>query len=341
MSVKLFCLVKGKKITNAFSVKISRDEPISELKKVEIGGDHLDDQLKNLKLNDSDELIAIRKISEYFVDPPAEKHVHVLVEPPASTVSTATSSREQELLRRIVSLEERLNTTHIQRYRSDKLKDYYYSLPITTIRDEDPQRFYPYHCEANNVEKFFYTHRLFDNKLLWRAETEEGSHQIVVKYTRKYNKHAHELCFGIKKAPRLLSVEMICGFNCVVMDYIEGRRLSECDDLKRSEYVTIIKDIEETILYLHSKDIVFTDLRDSNILVFKDESSELRGMLIDFDWAGVNNVDRYPPLMNPNINWPDGARDHMPLDKYLLFHGYLRITKLFTDVGPPKGGEHQ
>ena len=33
MSITLFCLVKGNTSENAFSVKISRDEPISELKK--------------------------------------------------------------------------------------------------------------------------------------------------------------------------------------------------------------------------------------------------------------------------------------------------------------------
>ena len=32
MSITLFCLVKGNTTANAFSVKISRDEPISELK---------------------------------------------------------------------------------------------------------------------------------------------------------------------------------------------------------------------------------------------------------------------------------------------------------------------
>ena len=32
MSITLFCLVKGNTPENAFSVKISRDEPISELK---------------------------------------------------------------------------------------------------------------------------------------------------------------------------------------------------------------------------------------------------------------------------------------------------------------------
>jgi hypothetical protein len=129
MSVTLLCLVKGNTLSNAFPVHIDANSLIGDLKeaikaktpqtfanvdakdiklwKVSIPGDHLDDQLKNLKLNDSDELSAIKKISKYFPDPPAEEHIHVLVEPPAST--TATSSREQELLERIAVLEESLN----------------------------------------------------------------------------------------------------------------------------------------------------------------------------------------------------------------------------------------
>src|SRR6266542_1086494 len=127
MSITLFCLVKGNTLANAFSVKISREEPISELKKaikaekqndfagvdadrlklwnVTIPGDQ-DDQLRNLILQDSDELLAIRKISKYFPDSPLEEHIHVLVSPPETT---ATSSREQELLNRIALLEESLN----------------------------------------------------------------------------------------------------------------------------------------------------------------------------------------------------------------------------------------
>jgi hypothetical protein len=107
MSITLFCLVKGNATSNAFSVKISRDEPVSELKeaiktktpqtfanvdakdiklwKVEIGGDHLDDQLKNLKLNGNDELSAINEIGDYWTEKPPKKSVHVIVEPPAST----------------------------------------------------------------------------------------------------------------------------------------------------------------------------------------------------------------------------------------------------------------
>jgi hypothetical protein len=73
---------------------------------VEIGGDHLDDQLKNLKLNGNDELSAINEIGDYWTEKPPKKSVHVIVEPPAPT---ASSSREQELLKRIAVLESSLN----------------------------------------------------------------------------------------------------------------------------------------------------------------------------------------------------------------------------------------
>ena len=77
--------------------------------KVPISDDHVD-PLSNLSLEDSDELLAIRKISKYFPDSPPEEHIHVIVSPPEAT---ATSSREQELLDRIASLEESLNkSTH-------------------------------------------------------------------------------------------------------------------------------------------------------------------------------------------------------------------------------------
>src|ERR1051325_9690413 len=126
MSITLLCLVKGNTTANAFSVKISRDEYISELKKVikeekqndfagvdadklklwkvEIHGDR-NDHLRNISLKDSDELVAINDIGDYWSEKPPQKHIHVIVEPP---VSIATSSREQELLDRITSLEESL-----------------------------------------------------------------------------------------------------------------------------------------------------------------------------------------------------------------------------------------
>ncbi|GBC14874.1 hypothetical protein GLOIN_2v1781861 [Rhizophagus irregularis DAOM 181602=DAOM 197198] len=112
MSITLFCLVKGNTTANAFSVKISRDEPISELKKaikvekapefdnfpadrlklwkVSIPGDQ-DNQLRNLILQDSDELLAIRKISKYFPDSPPEEHIHVIVKLPLLSLEETLS----------------------------------------------------------------------------------------------------------------------------------------------------------------------------------------------------------------------------------------------------------
>src|SRR6266496_2955011 len=121
MSITLLCLVKGNTTANAFPVDIEKDQLVGHLKKVikaeqpqtfanvdakdlklwnvTIPGDH-DDQLRNLILQDSDELLAIRKISKYFPDPPAEESIHVIVEPPETTT---TSSREQELLDQVAS----------------------------------------------------------------------------------------------------------------------------------------------------------------------------------------------------------------------------------------------
>jgi hypothetical protein len=73
---------------------------------VEIGGDHLDDQLNNLTLNDSNELVAINEIGDYWTEKPPKKSVHVIVEPPAST---ASSDEVLELRKKLASMQELLN----------------------------------------------------------------------------------------------------------------------------------------------------------------------------------------------------------------------------------------
>ena len=127
MSISLFCLVKGNTTANAFSVKISSDETISELKKaikaekqndfagvdanelklwkVEIA-DGCNDLLSNLSLKEKDELSALKKISKYFSDLPAKECIYVIVKP---LVSTITSNREHKLPNQIASLQALLN----------------------------------------------------------------------------------------------------------------------------------------------------------------------------------------------------------------------------------------
>ncbi|PKY62353.1 hypothetical protein RhiirA4_488692 [Rhizophagus irregularis] len=112
MSITLLCLVKGNTTANAFPVDINKDQLVGHLKdaikakkhktfhgveadelklwKVEIPGDQ-DDQLRNLILQDSDELLAIRKISKYFPDSPPEEHIHIIVKLPLLSLEEALS----------------------------------------------------------------------------------------------------------------------------------------------------------------------------------------------------------------------------------------------------------
>src|SRR6266496_4245518 len=113
MSITLLCLVKGNTTANAFPVHIEGSSLVGDLKKaikaekqndfagidadklklwkVTIPGDR-DDQLRNLILQDSDELLAIRKISKYFPVTPPEEHIHVIVKLPRKCLVQSVQS---------------------------------------------------------------------------------------------------------------------------------------------------------------------------------------------------------------------------------------------------------
>ncbi|RIB21300.1 hypothetical protein C2G38_1112978 [Gigaspora rosea] len=148
MSATLFCLIKGNASTNAFSIKINRDEPISELKKlikaelhpqfdhvtvkdiklwkIEIPDDH-DSELADPALND--ELLATRDVGDYWTAPP-KRHIHIIVESP---VPTASSSREQELLDRLTSFETTHRVFTIKAFYGKQRKTFSWSVDIGTV----------------------------------------------------------------------------------------------------------------------------------------------------------------------------------------------------------------
>ncbi|PKY31926.1 hypothetical protein RhiirB3_449768 [Rhizophagus irregularis] len=94
-------------LANAFPAHIDGNTLVGDLKKVIKAEKQNDfagvdaDRLKLWKVE-----ITINEIGDYWTGKPPKKHIHVLVEPPAST---ATSSREQELLDRISVLEKSLS----------------------------------------------------------------------------------------------------------------------------------------------------------------------------------------------------------------------------------------
>ena len=187
----------------------------------------------------------------------------------------------------------------------DALKTYYRSLPSVV----NEQWFFLHIHRVGSVE-FNYKEKFVNDpyKLLWKAETKDKQ-MIVVKFTYRYNKAAHDLCNKIGKAPSLFHVsEKKCGLYLIVMEFVDGQKLCDCDGLAQSDYKEIINDIEEAVIHIHNHNIVFADLCDSNILVIRGTERYHR-KLIDFDWAGGENVEHYPSFINPDISWPTGVGD--------------------------------
>ncbi|CAG8806816.1 18241_t:CDS:2, partial [Racocetra persica] len=101
-----------------------------------------------------------------------------------------------------------------------------------------------------------------------RVHAEQVARLFKALYLGQYNQRAHELCSEIGKVPKLFYInkEVVDGFYMVVMDYIEAMPLYYCDSLSHDEYKTILEYVEEAIDKLHDENIVYADLRDSNIL---------------------------------------------------------------------------
>jgi len=60
------------------------------------------------------------------------------------------------------------------------------------------------------------------------------------------------------------------------------------------------KHVKDAIDIIYLNQLVFSDLRQPNILVGNDIA-----MLVDFDWCGKSGIARYPPEINrdPSMGW--------------------------------------
>lgn len=218
-------------------------------------------------------------------------------------------------------------------YNADQyLKKFYQELDVSKREKiENPQRFYPYPhqyvTDDDVTVQFTYENWLTEDKtkLLFKGKTYNGC-EIVIKFTQRYNAKAHYLCAGKNLAPKLFCVNNINlgGWYMIIMKYINGETLQTAN-ITREEYNDILKNIQEAIDTLHINDIVFGDLRSSNIMV-KKVNGKLQAMLIDFDWAGIHQKDRYTPKMNPEIEWASGAEGNALMHKDHDLH-WLDILK--------------
>ncbi|GES78916.1 hypothetical protein RCL_jg21804.t1 [Rhizophagus clarus] len=111
-----------------------------------------------------------------------------------------------------------------------------------------------------------------------------------------YNSDNNEIRFGRLKM--------------IVMEYINGTSLDQIlkdgtiDSLSHQARQAILDNVTAAIQLLHDNKFVFADLRPPNIMI---NETDQRAMLIDFDWCGIHDLERYPPSMNSKLPWPTGA----------------------------------
>jgi len=166
---------------------------------------------------------------------------------------------------------------------------------------------------------------LGDNKVnaMYVAAMDGTDNDVIVKFTARYHKKAHRILAGAGFAPKLYFCERVVGGLCmVVMDRVDGKSLRQLQVEKKLIPTIVSKHMRQAVHLLHEQNIVFGDLRDPNILY--DASSGCT-FVVDFDWPGIHEVDRYPATLNPNNSWPE---DVMAYGLMLKAHDLWQLKRL-------------
>ncbi|KAL5524756.1 hypothetical protein ACEPAF_9902 [Sanghuangporus sanghuang] len=159
---------------------------------------------------------------------------------------------------------------------------------------------------------------------LYRARMiQDGSDDevdVVVKFTVRYHEQAHRILEQKELAPRLhFCIPLVGDMYMVIMDYIENTSLYL---VKPEDPEKVLSDVKTAVDLLHAQDLVFGDLRVQNIIL----KPKGKAMLIDFDWVGKHNVDRYPASWNKDAGkWSPSVDRRVLMDKA---HDTFMLDKL-------------
>ncbi|KAG9094098.1 hypothetical protein FS749_013117 [Ceratobasidium sp. UAMH 11750] len=155
------------------------------------------------------------------------------------------------------------------------------------------------------------------------AQIESGD-PIVVKFVQQYGAQGHRLLMEQGLAPELLhdsEAPLGCNMRMIVMRYVSGADLDyffdECPKDKREAAIKYIyADVDKALSLLHANDLVFGDLRSSNVLVVKRKTS-IGAMLMDFDWCSKAQEGRYPLGLNDSMSnaWATGMERGGTMEK--------------------------
>lgn len=161
-------------------------------------------------------------------------------------------------------------------------------------------------------------------------------------FTENYNEDAHRLLADNNPplAPALYHcMRVVGGLYMVVMECMSSvkilHRFFVPPHLSPLPDVDVIRrDLTRALDLLHGKDFVFDNLRPPNVLYSPEEN---RAFLIDFDWVGKHEEDRYFTCLNtggPGLGVHQWEIMKKPHDRAnLAFRGASRPPILSTIIG--------
>lgn len=142
-----------------------------------------------------------------------------------------------------------------------------------------------------------------------RSNGPSGDETVLVKFAPRYHATAHRLLADHDPplAPALYScTRVIGGMYMVVMEYLQDAKPLDHffpqypTPLPPPPDVDVVRrDLTKALDLLHKKDLVFSDLRERNVLYSPKDKG--RVFLIDFDAVGEHGKDRHSPCLNTEL----------------------------------------
>ncbi|KAF9643229.1 hypothetical protein BDM02DRAFT_3104685 [Thelephora ganbajun] len=142
---------------------------------------------------------------------------------------------------------------------------------------------------------------------LTRMETETSTRVVFVKFAAKYHEDAHRLLADQDPplAPALYFCARVVGdMYMVVMEYIPKSRGQSTDPHSSTDGspapllapAVVRRDVCKGLDLLHGRDLVFGDLRETNLLYLAEDGGRM--LFVDFDGVGQDRVDRYSACLD-------------------------------------------
>jgi hypothetical protein len=162
---------------------------------------------------------------------------------------------------------------------------------------------------------------------MYIATLGDTDHEVIVKFTARYNEAAHRILADAQLAPALHFCERVIGnLYMVVMDRVIGRTVWQLQQKMEIVPPIVLQRVTDAVSLLHANNIVFGDLRDPNI-VYADNDHVV---LVDFDWPGTDGESKYPASLNDDNEWARDVRAHGIM---LKAHDLWQLQRLRKLIG--------